>query len=243
MSPIDIYWQEQHEEDLPLNSDWLSPNESARLGGMRSPKRRADWLLGRWTAKLAVAGYLGMYPDRETLRAIEIRPAESGAPVVFIADDPAKLCISISHRDGLAMSTVAPPNTELGCDLEVIEEHSETFVHDYFTEEEQHAVDSVSKEQRCLTVALIWAAKESALKAMRVGLRADTRSVSVCFAEDVPTTVIWRNLQLHGKDGRNFYGWWRQSHKFVRTIVATSMLSPPKRLAESPPHMYSRKLL
>ena len=74
-----VRWFEQTEKDLPIENDWLSGEEITRLAGMRFPKMSADWRLGRWTAKRALACYLGM-PGPEVLRKIEIRPEPSGAP-------------------------------------------------------------------------------------------------------------------------------------------------------------------
>jgi 4'-phosphopantetheinyl transferase len=226
MSPIDVYWLEQHEADLPAENDWLGSNELARLSTLRFPKRRADWLLGRWTAKLAVSAYLEMCSQREALRAIEIRPAESGAPLVFIDNQPAAISISISHCHGVAFCAVGPPNTKLGCDLELIEEHSEAFVLDYFTQEEQHAIRATFGEERQRIVSLMWSAKESALKALSVGLRTDTRSVAVCLGDKSAAGVSWSALRVHVNDGRTFEGWWNQSGRLIRTIVAPSVQSP-----------------
>ena len=63
----------------------------------------------------------------------------------------------------------------LGCDLEVIEPRSEEFVADYFTTEEQKMVSQAPIADRSKLLALLWSAKESALKALREGLRFDTR--------------------------------------------------------------------
>ena len=113
------------------------------------------------------------------LREIEIRPASSGAPEVFIANEPAAVTVSISHRSGAAICAVAMTGVELGCDQEVIEARSEAFVADYFTESEQALVARVCEAERSRLVTLLWSAKESALKALREGLRLDTRSVTV----------------------------------------------------------------
>ena len=75
---------------------------------MRFAKRQADWRLGRWTAKNAVAAYLNLPSDPQALTDIEIRPAPSGAPEVFIADQPARVTISLSHRAGVAACAVTP---------------------------------------------------------------------------------------------------------------------------------------
>ena len=220
MSSIGIHWLEQREADLPEGNDWLSASELIQLGTLRFPKRRADWLLGRWTAKLAVCAYLGRSTSHETLRVVEIHPAESGAPLVFVASEPARISISISHRDGVAMCAVAPPNTRLGCDLELIEAHSEVFIRDYFTEEEQRAIQAASEEDRHRMATLMWSAKESALKALGVGLRADTRSVSVRVAEQTTADANWNALRVQMNDRPGFEGWWNQSERLIRTIVA-----------------------
>ena len=66
----------------------------------------------------------------------------------------------------------------LGCDLELVEPRSDRFVADYLTAAEQQLVLGAGPE-RDLVANLIWSAKESALKVLRVGLRRDTRSVEV----------------------------------------------------------------
>lgn len=60
---MDVYWLERSAADLPAQNDWLSASDRTRLDGMRFAKRRDDWRLGRWTAKLAVAAYLNLPTD------------------------------------------------------------------------------------------------------------------------------------------------------------------------------------
>ena len=95
---MDVYWLEQTEADLPVENGWLSASEVLRLNGMRFAKRHADWRLGRWTAKRALAVYLNLPSHPQALADIEVRPAPSGAPEVFIANQPAGIAISLSHR-------------------------------------------------------------------------------------------------------------------------------------------------
>jgi 4'-phosphopantetheinyl transferase len=92
-----VYWLEQTQADVPAENDWLSARESVCLSGLRVAKRRADWRLGRWTAKCAVASFLNLSMDAQDLAQIEIRPASSGAPEIFIANEPAAVAVSISH--------------------------------------------------------------------------------------------------------------------------------------------------
>ena len=83
---MDVYWLEQTEADVPSGEDWLSANEVVRLNSMRVAKRRADWRLGRWTAKCALAIYLTLPDHLQSLQEIEMRPAPSGAPEAFVSN-------------------------------------------------------------------------------------------------------------------------------------------------------------
>jgi 4'-phosphopantetheinyl transferase len=189
-------------------------------------KRRADWRLGRWTAKRAAAAYLNTSGH---LREIEVRPEASGAPQVWIGSRPAPVTISLSHRDGAAVCAVAPASVALGCDLEVVETRSAAFLTDYFTDEEQAFLSQAPAPERPRLLALFWSAKESALKALRVGLRMDTRCVAVRAIDALqPSTDArgWRSLRV-SCEGKSFDGWWRQTGLLVRTVVAAPPLRPP----------------
>ncbi len=129
---IDVHWLEQSEADVPAENDWLSAAESLRMNAMRFAKRRNDWRLGRWTAKRALAVYLDLPSHPQALADIEIRPAASGAPEVFVENKPAAITISLSHRGGIAACAIAQSDTELGCDLEIVEPRTDSFVTDYF---------------------------------------------------------------------------------------------------------------
>ena len=137
---MDIYWLEQTESQVPHGNDWLSTAEAEVLRGLRFAKRRADWRLGRWTAKNAVAMRFGAQLEPAGLHNIEIRPAASGAPEVFFEGERAPLSISLSHRAGFGACAVGTPGMALGCDLEFVEPHSATFAADYFSVEEQELV-------------------------------------------------------------------------------------------------------
>lgn len=237
-----VYWYEQTITDVPSGEAWLGPGELEYLSRMRFPKRRADWLLGRWTAKNAVAIFLDLPRNPAGLRAVEILPAVSGAPEAFLRAQPAAVSISLSHREGVAICALAAGQVFLGCDIEKIETHSDAFVFDYFSAEEQELAQKTPLADRPRILTLLWSSKESALKALREGLRLDPRRVIVTFA-DTPTRkyaegstgVQWDSLQhslLHGdwsplqaRNGANqiFYLWWNQAGQFVRTLLA----SPP----------------
>jgi len=242
---MNIYWFEQTEADVPEQDDWLGPNERSRLTQLRFPKRRTDWRLGRWTAKHAVAVYLHLSNDRETLRSIEIGSDPSGAPEVFLRTEPAAVSISLTHRAGVAACAVAPSGAPLGCDLEVIEEHGDAFVEDYFTDEEQRMIAHARRLEREKLVSIVWSAKESALKALRCGLRLDTRCVAIGLGDGWPTPgeepqgsgphlslseyspSRWLPLRARHNKDQILHGWWRCSPRLTRTLMTLQLANPP----------------
>ena len=224
---MDVYWLEQTQADVPAENDWLSTKEAAFLDSLRFPKRRADWRLGRWTAKRAVGFYLHLPGSRPALAKIEICPAPSGAPEVFIESKRAALTISLSHRGPRAMCAVGPAAVELGCDLELVEPHSDAFLADYFTPSVQALIGRLSASERLRRLALLWSGKESALKALHMGLGLDTRSVIVDVVNSSLGGSGWCPFRVRSTSGKIFDGWWQSSDLLVRTLVAAPPPAPP----------------
>ena len=220
------YWLEQTQRDVPSGDEWLSAAERSVVAKIRVPKRRADWLLGRWTTKRASASQLCRTPDLETLARFEVRPASSGAPQLFVDGARSPLEISISHSDGVSLCVLA--TVEIGCDIETVEPRSAAFVSDYFTASEQERIAIVPGEQRDLIVNLIWSAKESAMKALHEGLRLDTRSFNVTVTNLVPQ-ASWSPIQVSHCSGQPMVGWWRFQERMVRTIVRPHSTGDPQR--------------
>lgn len=226
----EVFWLEQNEADVPPENDWLSPAEMLRLRGLRFAKRRADWRLGRWTAKRALAICLKLRDDPQALAEMEIRVAPSGAPEVILGHQRACTSISLSHCSSMAVCAVAPAGTALGCDLERIEPRSDAFVADYFSPEEQALVAYSSPAERPEVLTLFWSGKESALKALQAGLRLDTRSVIVNSSGSSCCLDGWHPLRVCHRRDQVFYGWWQHSGDFVKTMVSAPPSLPPIRL-------------
>ncbi len=220
---MDIYWLEQNTSNVPELLEWLSSNEAKQVDALRFLKRRSDWILGRWTAKLAFCLWLGLQPDFETLASIDIRTTECGSPEVLLTGKRAEVDISLSHSNQIAMCVLGPKGIQLGCDLERVERRSKNFVEDYFTIDEQACIASAPLAQREQLVNILWSAKESVLKALHVGLRESTNRVQVLrVSGGVPGTGdegSWAPLLLSCADGRLFRGFWRQADNLVRTVV------------------------
>ena len=226
----EIRWLQQTSANVPHHDEWLCPAERLRLAQLRIPKRRTDWRLGRWTVKSAVASCLNLPKDTPTFASIAVLPAETGAPKVFIRNQAAEVTVSLSHCDGVGICAVAEGPVSLGCDLERVEPRSLAFVHDYFTPSEQDAVAACDNEElRAAMITLIWSAKEAVLKALETGLRADTRSLTVSFAEDVNLNSPWRKLTVQTRDSC-FEAWWKQDNQLLYCFASEHLLACPQEL-------------
>ncbi len=210
--------------DVPPGDQWLTTWESDYAATRRVPKRRDEWRLGRWTAKLAVGEWTGSTEPA----SIEIRPRADGAPEAFVQGEPAACVISLSHSNGRAICAVVQAGAAVGCDIEVIEARERSFAADYFTADELSYVDALADDRRALAMTLVWSAKECALKAIGEGLRLDTREVevdmnSVALEEAGPT---WRRLEVVRRSPRTIYsGWWRVDAPFVIAVVSADVTS------------------
>ena len=122
------------------------------------------------------------------------------------------------------MCAVSAPGTLLGCDLEAVEPRSEAFVADYFTEAEQAVICAEDSTM----AAVHWSAKESALKALGIGLGIDMRRLCVRL-EDAATG--WNPLTVDYAGFRTFHGWWQHEGGLVRTIAAAPAPNPPVPIA------------
>ena len=225
-----VFYLLQDLVQVPADDSWLAASERMRVAGLRFPKRRNDWLLGRWTAKCAIRAFLaqaGKSPPG--CGDLEIRSAPDGAPEAFDSGASAPVSIALSHSGGKGFCVVGPPGHALGCDIELIQTRNPEFIKDYLTDEEQAVVDDAPSDIRPLWATLIWSAKESALKCLREGLRRDTRSVRIRVApQHAPG---WNPFMVESLDPvTHFYGWWRDEGLFVETIAAGLPMGEPLEL-------------
>lgn len=238
---------------MPADLDWLTPAEAARLSGMRFTKRRNEYLLRRWAGKRAVAAVAGRPLEAGSLRRIALLNRPTGAPVAWLDGRPLGLEVSLTDRAGWAVCLVGERASGLGAgegdgllradggpvavgvDLEIVEPRSPGFVRDYLTPAEQRYVgEQPDAAARYAAANLVWSAKESALKVLQTGLRADTRSVEV-EVDHEPDDEGWSPLRVRGSGGqafagRVFPGWWRRDGVFLLTIASDRPVPPPDQL-------------
>jgi 4'-phosphopantetheinyl transferase len=224
--PNPIYWMLVDSQQAALEAPgFLSPSELQKYSAFKFPKRRDEWLLGRWTAKTLVHS-LPVY-QQYSLNQIEIRNAPEGAPYLQLPGKAAPAeCLTISHSGNFALCALATGlELQVGTDLEKVEARTETFILDYFTPAERRLVDKYPAESRAMLVTLIWSAKESMLKALGVGLRMDTRTVEVRGLDGLLTTSNahhkWQKIQIGEQPAneRAWAAWWQRRDPFVLTLA------------------------
>ena len=204
--------------DLPQCTDWLTPPESRVYRSLRSQKRKFDWLLGRWTVKSALQLLPGI--PRQPMTAWQVLPAASGAPALLLHGERQDIGLSLSHSEKRAFCVMSTHQGALGCDIEAIEDRGPTFEETYFTANERDRLDRSPESRRPLLASLVWSAKESALKILGLGLRADTRRIEVDVPEIGPPES-WAPLSVNDIQAtRRFEGWWGAHDGMVQSILA-----------------------
>ncbi|HTP51906.1 MAG TPA: 4'-phosphopantetheinyl transferase superfamily protein [Anaeromyxobacteraceae bacterium] len=196
----------------------LTVTERARFAEHRVHQRRADWLIGRLTAKSVVARALG-FPADGPLGAIEIENDPSGAPYARVAPEKSALgrfapgerlpiSLSISHTEGYALCAAAPldpagdgSHAAVGIDLGRVEPRSPEFLATFLTEDERDFVRAAPRPEQPLRSNLVWCAKEAVLKALGLGLTVDTFDLT-CLPEagsvrPIPWQIIPRGEEWH----------------------------------------------
>ncbi|MGL4648825.1 MAG: 4'-phosphopantetheinyl transferase family protein [Caldilineaceae bacterium] len=226
-----IHWLIQPGASLPADAEEaLGPIEGATYARFTLPKRRSDWLLGRHTAKQLVQQALAQAGQTVALTEVEIVADGDGAPVVWRVGERLPLCLSISHSHNTAFCALmeqSNPGESLGADIEFIEPRDTAFVADFFTAREQAQIAAAPPEARDRLVTATWSAKEAVLKALREGLRIDTKLVECFFdnpADDAwtPYTIVINPALNHPRAGGRWSGWWRTQDRFVLTLAERS---------------------
>lgn len=220
----------------------LSPDEVDTLARLQTPKRRQEWLLGRWTAKNLVRAYLQASADRlPPPDRVAIRNAADGVPYVTLLEDEGEqrlpVSLSISHSHGLAFCALHPEAGNgvvwrVGADIEYVETRDDSFVVEFFTTEERRLVAQAAPGEQALLVTAIWSGKEALLKALATGLRLNTRRVECAMGPSVSAMdewVVWAPrvqapAHLFGAPALRWSGWWRRPAHYPDHVMTMALL-------------------
>ena len=180
---------EGNEERL---GDVLSDEEAKEHAEKKVPKRAAEWLAGRVAVKQGVGRLMATRGESVPAKAVKIVQDELGKPSAQVGDKPRILVsdLSLSHSNGLVLAAAAAPGdfVGLGVDMEKVEPRSESWVQDYFTDEE--IASAGSDDGRWAKLTRIWCVKEATLKAFGTGLRFDLRDVGVSSLDDSGRALV-----------------------------------------------------
>lgn len=136
----------------------LTEAERAHFARYTFPKRRHDWLLGRWAAKLAAADACGCAPE-----AVEVASGEKGRPL-FVTPDASLggWDLSLTHGHGRAAAIVAPGPA--GVDLEAMRDVPPGGWRFFLAEDERAWLQG--QPLGPFGEIVFWAVKEAAYKAL-----------------------------------------------------------------------------
>jgi phosphopantetheinyl transferase len=177
----------------------VSEREAGLLSPRAVPKRRDDFLRGRFIAKSLLAS---LSPPA-ALTDFVVLPDERGVPEPFDAAQRAlPWSLSISHTAGYAAAAVVPLPARVGIDVERWLQQPEWIVRDYFTETEKQLLEAVGPDESVRAASGIWSAKEAVSKALGAGLRLATTSIAIREVHPGPRGA-WRTLAIE----------WRQLEK------------------------------
>jgi 4'-phosphopantetheinyl transferase len=234
-----IVWTLATAAEVPAGDAWLSATEAAQISAARRPKRSAELRLGRFAAKRALQGWLGGAP---ALARLEVRAAEDGAPEAWLDGTALPCALSLSHRDGVALCALGAGGTPLGCDLERVEPRAPSFAREWLGTAEGAALRALPAGDRDRRLTVFWSAKESALKALRCGLRRDPRDVLVAPGRE-GSAGEWHPLTVHCTadpaagfpEPLRLAGGWRCLGAYVLSVVvAEAHPRSPRWIARSP---------
>jgi 4'-phosphopantetheinyl transferase len=222
---------------------FLSPAERETLATLRFPKRRREWLLGRWTAKQLLRRARPEYAAL-SLDAITVGNDSDGAPYLSVdGEGRLSLSLSISHRGDRSFCALLspPPSREaaskaltravVGADLERAEPRDPAFVIVFFTAAEAERVWRCPQERRDTLVTVLWSAKEAVLKVLRLGLTVDTRRVEILHVAGLepPSDVApsppwprgWSRVEVRCTlpGTAPLCAWWRPEGHYVLTLA------------------------
>lgn len=144
---------------LPLGETFLSVREQAFLQTLTLPKRRKEWLGGRFALKTLAAAQTGAAPSE-----IELLPQHnSGKPLLYVRGEISTLPFSITHSNGYAVAAITTDARYIGIDLEKVTRRIDAWKKDFF-----HPSELTGAGDEFLTA--LWTQKEAATKLLGTGL-------------------------------------------------------------------------
>lgn len=170
---------------LPPDREVLTQAEQAYYQTLRVPKRRTEWLGGRFALKKLIAA-----AEQIDLKKVEILPASEGKPAVRLGGKDWVGAFSITHSHGFAVAAISQKAPYLGIDLEKIEHRIDAWKTGFF-----HPDELTGEGDEFLTA--LWTQKEAVVKLLGTGLSLnsfDVRCVNGTVQFYGPALEIYERL-------------------------------------------------
>ncbi|MEJ2248293.1 MAG: 4'-phosphopantetheinyl transferase superfamily protein, partial [Candidatus Lokiarchaeota archaeon] len=164
------------QDGVLMINDYLTLNEIKKFDRITNIKRKLHFLTGHLALKELIQQ---VDPNLKPYNQIEINYTIKGKPYIppFEVKDPSKekkFYPSITHSGDYAIAVL--DQSQIGIDLEKVEEHLDTFYSEVFTDQEQ---SKIGKDKVLATK--FWTVKEAFLKAIGEGLNLNIKDLSVDF--------------------------------------------------------------
>lgn len=164
----------------------LNEAETKLYEGLKTPKRRKEWLAGRIACKRALRRHIAENGQTLAVSDIEILNAESGKP--FCRRPAFPLSFSISHTAAGGLCAVSRAGGPIGADWETIALRDRGLLRFVAHESEF----SPELETSAAWQTRLWTLKEAILKLLGLGLALDMKDIRVLPREG-------QRPELHGR--------------------------------------------
>lgn len=174
---------------------WLSSAESARLQGIRAPRRRVEFVAGRWALRQLLAARFGGDPRQDWV--LDAPP--HGPPQIRADCSAADIQLALSHSgDWLAC---AVSTDRVGLDLEAQWRRRELngLIGAVCTPSESRRLSALDDAERWREFHVLWTLKEAWLKQAHRGLDIPLmQRLETCRCSDTsPANArVWQGNQL-----------------------------------------------
>jgi 4'-phosphopantetheinyl transferase EntD len=158
--------------------DFLHPQELETLGRLKIERRQTSYLLGRLTAKAALAACSTLgFVATKTL----ISSGVFSQPVVRGPSQDA-IGVSISHSDKLVCSIAYPEEHPMAVDVEEVDAARADVMMTQIGAAEADLARAICRDQ-IEAATMVWTAKEALSKALRCGMTCPYKLLEVCDLE------------------------------------------------------------
>lgn len=188
-------------QDIAL---WLTPGERVVSDGWRSETRRSEWLAGRLAAKRLLLQDLKIAPLFWSVGRDGVAPALDGLTL------PNTL-LSLSHSGGMGAATLSDLCGEgsAGIDIQRIRPVHPGLCARVFTPSEREQIaERFGAEDSADGMLLLWALKESAIKARRLPWGRSLQSVEVRLTGAGESEILLPGETPMAAQYERYGDWW-----------------------------------